>query len=67
MKFSALEVDRLQEQIDLLVATNDRSPAAMRTLVYLQAAYRHGTSGGKRSCLPTIPIRSILKRGYRMS
>ena len=36
MKFSALEVDRLQEQIDLLVATNDRSPAAMRTLVYLQ-------------------------------
>ena len=36
MKFSALEVDRLQEQIDLLIATNDRSPAAMRTLVYLQ-------------------------------
>ena len=36
MKFSALEVDRLQEQIDLLVATNDRSPAALRTLVYLQ-------------------------------
>ena len=35
-KFSALEVDRLQEQIDLLIATNDRSPAAMRTLVYLQ-------------------------------
>ena len=36
MKLSALEVDRLQEQIDLLIATNDRSPAAMRTLVYLQ-------------------------------
>jgi hypothetical protein len=36
MKFSALEVDRLQEQIDLLIATNDRSPAAMRTLTYLQ-------------------------------
>ena len=35
-KFSALEVDRLQEQIELLIATNDRSPAAMRTLVYLQ-------------------------------
>ena len=35
-KFSALEVDRLQAQIDLLIATNDRSPAAMRTLVYLQ-------------------------------
>ena len=36
MKLNALEVDRLQEQIDLLIATNDRSPAAMRTLVYLQ-------------------------------
>ena len=36
MKLSALEVDRLQEQIDLLIATNDRSPAAMRTLIYLQ-------------------------------
>ncbi|MCG9134655.1 T9SS type A sorting domain-containing protein, partial [Candidatus Poribacteria bacterium] len=35
-KFSALERDALQEQIDLLIATNDRSPAAMRTLVYLQ-------------------------------
>ena len=35
-KFSALEVQRLQEQIDLLVATNDRSPAAMKTLIYLQ-------------------------------
>ena len=36
MKLNALEVDRLQEQIDLLIATNDQSPAAMRTLVYLQ-------------------------------
>ena len=35
-KFSALEVQRLQEQIDLLVATGDRSPAAMKTLIYLQ-------------------------------
>ena len=35
-KFSVLEVEALQEQIDLLIATNDRSPAAMRTLVYLQ-------------------------------
>ena len=35
-KFSALEVERLQEQIDLLIATNDRSPAAMQTLIYLQ-------------------------------
>ena len=36
LKFSALEIDRLQEQINLLVATDDRSPAAMRTLIYLQ-------------------------------
>ena len=26
----------IQEQIDLLIATGDRSPAAMRTLIYLQ-------------------------------
>ena len=36
MKLSAVQVDRLQEQIDLLIATGDRSPAAMRTLIYLQ-------------------------------
>ena len=36
MKLSAAQIDRIQEQIDLLLATNDRSPAAMRTLVYLQ-------------------------------
>ena len=35
-KFSALEVNRLQAQIDLLVATGDRSPAALKTLIYLQ-------------------------------
>ena len=36
LKLTALQVDRLQEQIDLLIATGDRSPAAMRTLLYLQ-------------------------------
>ena len=36
VKLTAEQVGRLQEQIDLLVATNDRSPAAMKTLVYLQ-------------------------------
>ena len=36
MKLTVAQIDRLQEQIDLLVAANDRSPAAMRTLVYLQ-------------------------------
>ena len=36
MKFTAVERDRLQEQIDLLIATGDRSPAALKTLIYLQ-------------------------------
>ena len=36
MKLSAVQIDIIQEQIELLIATNDRSPAAMRTLVYLQ-------------------------------
>ena len=34
--FSPLEIEQLQEQIDLLIATGDRSPTAMRTLAYLQ-------------------------------
>ena len=36
MKMTTVQIDRLQEQIDLLIATNDRSPAALRTLVYMQ-------------------------------
>ena len=36
MKLSAAQIDVIKEQIDLLIATNDRSPAALRTLVYLQ-------------------------------
>ena len=35
-QFSALEIDRFQEQLDLLIATGDRSPAAMKRLIYLQ-------------------------------
>ena len=31
MKISAAQIDIIEEQIDLLIATNDRSPAAMRT------------------------------------
>ena len=31
MKMSAAQIDIIEEQIDLLIATNDRSPAAMRT------------------------------------
>ena len=36
MKLSADQIGRLQEQIDLLVASGDRSPATLKTLVYLQ-------------------------------
>ena len=36
MKLSAIQIDVIEEQVDLLIATNDRSPAAMRTLVYMQ-------------------------------
>ena len=35
-KLTAAQMARIQEQIDLLIATGDRSPAAMRTLIYLQ-------------------------------
>lgn len=35
-KLSIVQIDRLQEQIDLLIASNDRSPDAMRILTYLQ-------------------------------
>ena len=34
LKLTAIQINRIEEQIDLLIATNDRSPAAMRTLVY---------------------------------
>ena len=36
IQLSAVQIDRLQEQIALLVATGDRSPAAIKTLIYLQ-------------------------------
>ena len=35
-KLSALEVERLQEQIHRLIASGDRSPSARKTLIYLQ-------------------------------
>ena len=36
VKLSAVQIDRLQEQIEALIATGDRSPAAIKTLIYLQ-------------------------------
>ena len=35
-RLSAVQVDRIQEQIDLLLGMNDRSPGALYTLQYLQ-------------------------------
>ena len=36
MQLTTVQRDRIEAQIDLLIATGDRSAAAMRTLVYLQ-------------------------------
>ena len=36
MKFSAVQIQRLQMLIDQLIASGDRSPAALKTLIYLQ-------------------------------
>ena len=36
-RLTAVQVDRIREQIDLLLATNDRSPVALYTLQYLQS------------------------------
>ena len=36
LNLSTVQIDRLQEQIDLLIASNDRSPDTMRILIYLQ-------------------------------
>ena len=36
MQLSSVQIAVLEEQIDLLIATGDRSPAAIKTLIYLQ-------------------------------
>ena len=36
VKMTTVQIDRLQEQIDLLIASGDRSPATMRALIYFQ-------------------------------
>ncbi len=36
MKFTDAEIERIEAQVALLVATNDRSPAAMQTLAHLR-------------------------------
>ena len=36
LKLTAAQMARIEAQIDLLIATGDRAPAAIRTLIYLQ-------------------------------
>ena len=44
MRLSSVQIAVIEEQIDLLIATGDRSPTAMRTLVYLQQPHCDSTS-----------------------
>ena len=37
MKFTAAQIDRIEAQVALLAATNDRSPAVVQTLAYLRS------------------------------
>ena len=36
-KFTTAQIDNIREQLEMLAATNDRSPAALRTLAYLRS------------------------------
>ena len=53
-RLTAVQVDRIQEQIDLLLATNDRSPAAYLTLQYLQSLIA-AARPGKTQLLANYP------------
>ena len=55
MKLSAVQIDIIQEQIDLLIATNDRSPAALRTLIYLQQLLATETRPEKTQLFANYP------------
>ena len=53
-QLTAVQVDRIQEQIDLLRATNDRSPVALYTLQYLQSLLASARPG-KTQLLANYP------------
>ena len=55
LKLSAVQIDIIQEQVDLLIATNDRSPAAMRTLVYMQQLLATETRPEKTQLFANYP------------
>ena len=55
MQLSSVQIAVIEEQIDLLIATGDRSPAAMRTLVYLQQLLATETRPEKTQLLANYP------------
>ena len=52
---ASLEGKRLQEHIDLLIASGDRSPSAMKTLIYLQQLIATETRPEKTQLLANYP------------
>ena len=55
LKLTAIQIDRIEEQINLLIATNDRSPSAMRVLVYLQQLLATETRPEKTQLFANYP------------
>ena len=55
LQLTAVQIDRIQTQIDFLIATEDRSPAALRTLVYLQQLLATGTRPEQTQLLVNYP------------
>ena len=55
LRLSAIQIDRIEAQIDLLIATNDRSPAAMWTLIYLQQLLAMETRPEKTQLFANYP------------
>ena len=54
-RLNAVQVDRIQEQIDLLLAMNDRSPGALYALQYLQSLLAAARRPAKTQLLANYP------------
>ena len=54
-QLSAVQREHFQEQIDLLIATSDRSPAVLKTLIYLQQLLATETRPEKTQLLANYP------------
>ena len=55
LRLTPVQRDRIQEQIELLIAMGDRSPAMLRTLVYLQQLLATGTRPEQTQLLANYP------------